>query len=60
MNKRRFSMLALLSLSVAALAGCDDPKTSEFDYTVYDYENENPQLKAVATVGRAENYVDAD
>ena len=60
MNKRRFSMLALLSLSVAALAGCDDPQTSEFDYTVYDYENENPQLKAVATVGRAENYVDAD
>jgi hypothetical protein len=51
MNKRRFSMLALLSLSVAALAGCDDPQTSEFDYTVYDYENENPQLKAVATAG---------
>ena len=63
MNKKQFSMLTLLSLSVMAVSGCDNtqqPSEQGFDYTVYDYVNEDVQLKTVAQAGRAENYVDAD
>ena len=62
--KRKLSMLALLSLAVVAVAGCDKPVDNGpsygedgWDEAGLNYVNPNPTLKEVATAGSAENFV---